>query len=522
MFGGAVALDAVFSAQVLKDAPGKRHYVDANVDGKPEEVWFVDTSPRHPEAIRPVLVRVIDEDGDLAEGLEPDQDNDLYVADWKGDGTVDAILDFTDTDGDQDVGSMALYRPGGPLANGDDTAMTAWVARDIGDDNQLWYDVGYAYDQAACQWRCHFGGNEMHYAFLLPEGAAAWKPVFEAPYVFVTHTGNAISTAALRYEIDGAQVLSLRESFDADGDATLDNQHDYDVSITARAPKGGLALPEGSTETFDLRGAPTAPTLTFAAAQAFPQQAAWDGLLLTWDENDDNVEGVEYKGRRENWEGVVAPAIEGFEAVPGTHCGTLNKRFELAAHTGKPATIYFHPADHRIHLLGAKRAWLDVDANCDRATDMKYAMTDSDGDGMLDTWNIDVDADGKPDDSWKAGAAPRPVAWTWQDVHGVYAAEVAALPSVLFALDQRLEQAIVAKGADPFAGSAVAQFVRDGLRADIVDPAISAKLLSSNESMRYYLDLLKDAYLVQLKKLHDNGAFWLGVAEARGQGDYAR
>ena len=70
------------------------------------------------------------------------------------------------------------------------------------------------------------------------------------------------------------------------------------------------------------------------------------------------------------------------------------------------------------------------------------------------------------------------------------------------------------------AAGAVAVFVHGGLRAANVDPALSAKLLASNESMRFYFDVLKDAYLAQLKKLHDNAAFWQGVNEARGQGDH--
>lgn len=522
VFGDAARFDPVFSAQVLKDEPGKRHYVDANVDGKPEEVWFVDTSPRNPESIRPVLVRVIDEDGDLKTGDEPDQDNDLYLADWKGDGTVDAVIDFIDKDGDQDVGEMVLYRAGGPIANGDDTVMTAWWSRDIGDDNQLWYDVGYAYDRDQCQWRCHFGGNEMHCALVLPPGATEWKPVSEDPFVFRTYDGDVMSEEATRFEVDGTKILAMRQSMDADNDATLESQHDYDVSIAARPPKEGLALPEDATERGELRGIPVAPVLTFEAAQSIVPTLVWDRMLLAWDENDDNVEGVEYKDRHERWEGVVAPGTEGFGEMGGPHCGTLNKRFELTIQSGKPIAVYFHPADHRIHLLGAKRAWMDVDANYDHTADVKYTMADSDGDGAIDTWSVDVDADGKVDDEWKSSAPIKPLAWTWQEVNAAYSPEVVTLPAVLFALDQRLEQAIAAKGADPFGGSAVAQFIHAGLRGEQVDPSISVKLLSSNEAMRFYFDVLKDVYLVQLKKLHDNAAFWQGMTDARGQGDYAK
>ncbi|MCL4692995.1 MAG: hypothetical protein KJ060_10865, partial [Candidatus Hydrogenedentes bacterium] len=95
IFGNAAVLDAAMREQVLAGEHGKRHYVDHNQDGNADEVWFVDTAPRHPADWQPVLVRAIDEDGDLQDDSQPDQDSDLYIADWHGDGTVDAILDYT-------------------------------------------------------------------------------------------------------------------------------------------------------------------------------------------------------------------------------------------------------------------------------------------------------------------------------------------------------------------------------------------------------------------------------------------
>ena len=66
-------------------------------------------------------MRAIDEDGDLEEGAEPDLDSDLYVVDWKADGTVDVMTDYADRDGDNDVDEMAFYFPGGSKGKGKDT-----------------------------------------------------------------------------------------------------------------------------------------------------------------------------------------------------------------------------------------------------------------------------------------------------------------------------------------------------------------------------------------------------------------
>ena len=78
--------------KVKNDTLGKRHYLDTDNDGKPDEVWFIDTDPRHNDRHRPILVRVIDENNNLEYSKEPDKHGDLWVADWNADGLVDAVI----------------------------------------------------------------------------------------------------------------------------------------------------------------------------------------------------------------------------------------------------------------------------------------------------------------------------------------------------------------------------------------------------------------------------------------------
>lgn len=82
VFGDAVRLDAERVAKVKAGKPGERVYVDRDGDGQPEECWFIDDARRHQEKNRPILVRAIDEDGDMERLRGPDLDSDLYVADW--------------------------------------------------------------------------------------------------------------------------------------------------------------------------------------------------------------------------------------------------------------------------------------------------------------------------------------------------------------------------------------------------------------------------------------------------------
>ena len=72
VFSDAVRLDPAIIEKEKNDTPGKRHYVHKNGDGKPEEVWFIDIEPRHTEAKKPILVKVVDENGNLEMGKEPE------------------------------------------------------------------------------------------------------------------------------------------------------------------------------------------------------------------------------------------------------------------------------------------------------------------------------------------------------------------------------------------------------------------------------------------------------------------
>jgi hypothetical protein len=517
VFGNEVVLDPAMREKVLAEEHGKRHYVDHDQDGNADEVWFVDTAARHPEEWRPVLVRAMDEDGDLQNDSQPDQDSDLYVADWHSDGTVDAVLDYTDVDDDNDVDEIAMYFPG-TASFGGEGSIVVWWGNDVGDDNLLWYDVGFTYNQPLCQYNTHFGGNEMFCAFVLDPGATTWRPTWENPFLFYDLDNDGVTEEVIRYESNAAAMINIRHSLDADDDATAKRPRDFDVSITAYAPEGGVAASAESVQTIQLRGMPTGPFLAWAPGQTAGLSAVWDRMLLTWDEDDNNVDGQRYDDTNERWEGVIANGTEDFPQVGGPSCGPVNKRNELAIQTGQPMQVYLHPVDQRIHLRGAQRAWLDVDADQDRSAEMKYTYVDSDGDGVIDTWNFDANADGTVDDSWTAsGAAAQDVPWTWADVSALQKGILASAPQALLGLTYRLEQALAAAGSDPNSDP-VSQLLRNHLNAPAIDGALRRKLMSSDESMRFYLDVLKDRLILQLKGAAPDAAFWPAFNEARGRG----
>ena len=523
VFGDAVRLDPAMVKLVMGGKPGERHYADRNNDGRPDEVWYVDTDPRHPEQWRPVLVRAIDEDSDLLAGAEPDLDSDLYVADWHGDGVVDAVTDYTDRDGDGDVDEMAFYFAGSPPGAPQNSLMV-WWGDDVGDDNLLWSDVGYTYRQSECQYRTHFGGDELFCAFGIELNDTEWVCFWENPFLFYDHDGDGVTEEVIRFSGRNEHVGDLRYSFDADNDATADSPRDFDVSISAHAPEG-LTLDLRVTERRILRGIPSAPFLRYHVAPQYCRETQWADYLLTWDEDDLNFDGNGVKDGRftdtqERWEGVIARGTDGFKQIGGPNSGEYNERFEIVTEPKGPMKLYYAPTDQRLHLLGAQRAWLHVDFDYDQKPDMRYEYLDGNGDGYVDTWTLDVDNDGDIDDTWTGSVEGRmDIRYTFGEVNAVMGMVVRDVPPQVDALCQRLQQALEKQGIkdkDVLAALLVTGFEVPGLDIDL-----RTRLAGSNESMRYFLDLLKDRLIVSLKQAHKEPDFWTEFDGMRARGDLA-
>ncbi len=517
VFGDAARLDPEMRAKVLNDAPGKRHYVDRDNDGKPEEVWFIDTDPRHPKEMQPLLVRVIDQGGDLRFGEEPDLNNDLYIADWKADGTVDSVIDYRDTDGDGDVDEMGIYFVGWMKDK-----LTCWWGEDTGDDNLLWHDVGYTYRQDDCQTRSHFGGDETFCAYVIGLDDPEWHPGWENPFCFYDKDGDGVTEEVIRIEGQGDVIQNLRYSFDADNDATPDSPRDFDVSISAHAPANTLLDPKLGDKRV-LRGIPAGAFLSYKEAPHYALTLPWADCMLTWDENDFNCDGEAFDGKsfhdpQERWEGIIAKGNEYFKQIGGPSCGPVNKRYEVDQESTTPIHVYYSDTDQRVHLFGADHAWLLVDYDYDRIPDMRYDYHDTDGDGYLDTWSLDLNMDGKADEEWKAGAGTaRDIPYTFEALNGIMKPLLDTLPARLFQLDNRLRQALDSAGAKD--KTALEVLLASGFDLPQLPVDQRLRLLNSNETWRFYLDLLKDSLIALLRAKHPAPAFWKDFDAARSLGD---
>lgn len=536
LFGDKALFDAQMVQKVLADQHGKRHYIDRNGDGKPEEVWFIDTDPRHHAKMQPLLVRVFDEDNDLEVGKEPDLDSDLYIADWQANGIVDAVVDYRDVDEDQDLDEMEIFYYDKLKTTGEG-CVRIWWARDDGDDNLLWYTVDYRYYQRPCQFYSHFGGDETFNYLYLTQTADTIMPIFENPFLFYDHDKDGVTEDVIRIEAVGDTLHYLRWSFDADNDASPGRTRDFDVTVVACAPGWTVEkkresdftrhISKNDGDILNIRGLPTTPILKREIAPDYLNNITWARVQLTWDENDLNIAANKIDTLErwfERWEGIIAPANEEpgfyFPQIGGPVCSAFNKRTEIVLSPKGPNQFYFSPADHRIHMKYSDRAFIRVDYNNDLIADMYYNWYDANRDGLLDKITIDVDGDSIPDDSYNLDTSSvKPLKWNFREINEVFSQLVTNEPESLYLLDNALYTALeyVEKGAglDP-----VWNMIQDGMRGANIPGYMTASLVNSNESMIYYLRLVSDRQIVKLRKLGaGNKTFWKKFQEARSKGE---
>lgn len=525
IFGNAVILDQAMVQKVLSDTPGKRHYVDKDGDGKPEEVWFIDNDRRHSKEKLPILVRVIDKNGNLEMGKEPDKCGDLWIADWHADGLVDAVIDYEDLDSDGDVDQMGMF------FYDERYGLRVWWSRDDGDDNLLWYDVDYIYDQSLCQYKTHFGGDESFCSFYFAPDKNQWIPFSENPFLFYDRNNDGVTEEVIRIAGHDDNIWSVRWSFDADNDATLEQPRNFDAGITALAPgwtptntNATLKITENESEVIIIRGIPTGLVLNRQTVTDYLSQITWGRVLFAWDEIDLNRAWNNPRDTIDRWEGVIASAsLDSMYYMPrvgGPECGPYNKRYELVLQPPGPNEFYFNPADYRVHIKHSDKAWMNVDYDGDNKSDMYYSWLDTDKDGIIDYITLDIGYNGIIDDAWAIDISDvKPIPWTFEELNSVYEPVLAQMPARKYVLNKALIAVLKSIKKDT-EEDPVWTLVQQKMKNENFTPDVVRKLTDSDESTLFYLNLVCDRQIAKLKKLKaGSSSFWKAFYAARGKND---
>ncbi|HUU30025.1 MAG TPA: hypothetical protein VM123_19645, partial [archaeon] len=502
MVGAGVVMDTAINVQFLQGQESQRFTVDSDNDGKIDILYLIDNDEKHLGKRAPLLVKIVDEDGDMYLTGEGDLDSDLYVADWYGDGTIDRVVDYLDKDGDNDVDEQYLfqwisekYPYFTPKTYGGKSYCVSW-AGDYGDDNRLWYHTNYEYNQWLTEWLTDFNGDEMFVCtFYFDFEAGTFTPACEIAFSFYDLDSDSLSEEAVRFE--GAKLVAenLRYSMDIDNDAHAGNRHDYDFSITSLGP---VTLPESCCIRLDIRGIKTAPVFKWAEMRQFAKMQQWGKTLLTWDENDNNIDPRPGSMHYERWEGVLNHGSEFMPQVGGPSCGPYNKRNEIDRDRSGEFRFYYSPVDRRFHLLGAEMGWIKVDYDYDDRLDMVILIEDTDQNGFFDTWKYDIDGD---NDFERICRVPCDTAtiypFDYKTLHEAY------LPVLKKTIDDNrllitTLKAVLEKFGKKDAGDPVENYFKTELINYDADYRLGEKVNNSSEGQKYYYDLIRERYWCSL------------------------
>ncbi len=508
MIGPQARMDPGITAEVLKSQPGTKFRYDADGDGRIDTIYFIDNDDRHTPARQPMLVKIVDEDGDMWVTGEGDLDSDLYIADWNGDGTVDRVVDYIDTDHDDAVDEEVQYRWHDDLKFRDDTwdsllyngrAYSAFWSKDVGHDHRLVYERDYEYFQEATQWKSDFNGSEVDvYSYLYDFKNNFFVPGWENPFCFYDDDGDSRAEEVVRLTGNRNISRNLRYSMTLNSEDRGTQRHGYDMSITAIGP---IRYGEQDCERHAMRGIPTGPVIAWEKARALAKSANWSKAHLTFNENHNNIDPTSGANHSERWEGVLNTPNDYFPQVGGPPCGPFNKRNEVDSDNSGRFQFYRSPVDRRWHLYGAEIGWLKTDYDYDGQPEMEIRFEDTDVDGFFDLWRYDLDGDGKferesrqPDD--RAYLIP----FDYDTLRDAYMSE---LPKIV-ADNQRLIEALKAalKKLEPgFAVDEVEEYFTKRLVKDYdLGFGLGAKIKNSLTGTRYYGDLILERYLQRLLK----------------------
>ena len=182
--------------------------------------------------------------------------------------------------------------------------------------------------------------------------------------------------------------------------------------------------------------------------------------------------------------------------VGGPPVGPYNNRYEADLDNSGKMKLYYLAEDHRIHLSGADTGWLKADYNYDGKVDMEFRYRDTD----QHSWDIDVNADGKPDRTvHTAHPHAQPVPLKYKQLTTFYNRILDQSLSDNQVLIDELK-AVLKNLENGFKLDEIESYYTDELVNYRKEAGIGEKIRNSRAGTRYYQDLIRERYFYRLTK----------------------
>ena len=387
---------------------GEQLEIDSKAAPSGEGKMSVRREARKREKGQEMFVWILDDDGDMTLDRIGDKDSDCYVVDYGCDGTVDRIVDYQDTDGDQIPNEMDIrYFVDGELRR-------SWFGMDLDGDGEMWdlEDYEYTGDFFASD---PYDDN-MIYMNKYNPNTDEWLPISECPFAFYDTDDNGASDVVVRFSaspldfspqedpdyansqaryqgphyagLEKMGLMNIRYSFDIDAQSTPEKPLHYEMGFNLigkvpydfpgmnhtqplrRAPKTTVCCPHGHVRT---------------VADTYPAEQTG----FTWREFEDARMKIGDPTRPEydrRWEGVFWTWHRRIMSNTGGPVQDWNVRREFRPTPSEKRELYYSPVDRRIHLKGATEGWLQVGRLIGDEVHGEIRTFDTNDDGYFDRW----------------------------------------------------------------------------------------------------------------------------------------
>lgn len=387
---------------------GEQLDIDSNKAPAGEGKMSIRRESRKREKGQEMFVWILDDDGDMTLDRTGDKDSDCYVVDYGCDGTVDRIVDYQDSDGDQIPNEMDIrYFVDGELRR-------SWFGLDLDGDGEMWdlSDYEYTGDFFASD---PYDDNMIYMNKYNPK-TDVWMPISECPFAFYDTDGNGASDVVVRFSaapldfsenqdpdfansqaryqgphyegLEKMGLMNIRYSFDIDGQSSPEKPLHYEMgfNLIGKIP---YEFP-GMNHTQLLRRAPKTTVCcphdgVRKVAETYPAEQTG----FTWREFEDGVMKIGDPTRPEydrRWEGVFWTWQRRIMHNTGGPVQDWNVRREFRPTPSDNRELYYSPVDRRIHLKGAKEGWIQVGHLVGDEVHGEIRMFDTDEDGYFDRW----------------------------------------------------------------------------------------------------------------------------------------